>query len=281
MPWVVYDPDDGTYLCQEEHGNGAPDDLSDGLWQKDVTKATGFDTFAGAASAFAEIDVEEWLPHIRPIWVERPPPASVRRPWNELTFAEKMEQIEEDFNESIAQRVQRTMMEVTPEVSLLDGAFIDDRPKNVRAWSETGRLIGSTPSRQYIPRTKFVDYIGLPPAPFSEHAKYDGILKKLSEMQLPPVIMPCAPTPLPSHRPLPGDILDVDYASLELRTLSQITTDNQRDPHGRKEEEGFQPLHCIVVHACCRGDASRRELPDDQGSAGSGKRAGGTGGGKG
>lgn len=107
MPWVIYDCKDNTYLCQEAHGSGADDDLSNGLWQENVQSATTFVTATAAAKSFAKIDVEDWLPHIVPIWVELGPPERPRRPWNALTMDEKIKQLEADLEDTLAARVQR------------------------------------------------------------------------------------------------------------------------------------------------------------------------------
>ncbi len=104
MPWYVYDPKDKDYLCEEEFKRGKE------LWQADPRNASTYATYEKAAEAFADIDIEEILPHIRPVWIEDPlvqgPP---RKKWEEMTFTEKMAQIEEDFENKLAGEMQGTL----------------------------------------------------------------------------------------------------------------------------------------------------------------------------
>lgn len=106
MPWVVYDPKEKDYLCQEQYEQGGE------LWDTDRSKATTFLTEEEAQMAFDDIDVDECLSYVGPLWIE--PPEPPRKRWEDMTFDEKMRQVEEDFEMTVAKRVQGKILRVSP-----------------------------------------------------------------------------------------------------------------------------------------------------------------------
>lgn len=162
MPWVVFDPVDRDYLCQEQKDRGGE------LWDPDVRKATRFDTDTQAQAAFDDIDVDDCLPHIHPRFVDLPPPEPPRKRWEEMTFDEKMAQVEEDFTTSIAEKIERRFTQVEPSVimgqrfkKLLSCGYAvknqvhdeylversDGKPMTQEDWDEVTKILKPTPIR--------------------------------------------------------------------------------------------------------------------------------------
>lgn len=106
MPWVVFDPVENDYLCEEQRGEGGE------LWDPDIEKATQYETAEKARAVFEEIDVEKCLPHIHPLYVEQR--GSPRKRWEDMTFAEKMAKVDDDFHTAVADRVERRLVNADP-----------------------------------------------------------------------------------------------------------------------------------------------------------------------
>lgn len=288
MPWIIYDPDDETYLSEELYGKGATDDLSDGLWQKDEKHATRFDTEQEALKAIEEIDVEDILLQIVPLWRDTPLPASSKR-WEDMTFAEKMAQIEDDADTVHAARVQRAMVASPRRRKPIDPTRLQREVPPMT----TGRLTSSKPAVQYIRRS---------PTPMRDplypiHGSASDMLLSASFQKqlvaickdLPPILMAKAPPELTAAEITRQRVqtlenisyanryevgidlaLGVDYSAIEMRVFHQL---KKRSNDGREEEEEFRLLYGDFLRGL--GDEARAELPDGEGVQGDGGPSGG------
>lgn len=288
MPWILYDPDDDTYLSQEMHGKGEDDDLSDGLWQREEKYATEFDTEQEALKVIEEIDVEDILLQIVPMWRSIPRAEQGKKRWEDMTILERMQQIEEDAEVTAAERVQRMMLKSRRMRKPIDPVNLRVAPPVMT----TGRLTSSVPELQHLRRPRPIDpiYFPLIQGSASDMVACAGVQKALKEMckGMPLVLMAKAPPELTAEERerqkaleidniaysdrvddhVNGLALAFDYADLELRTLAVL-----KERTNGREEEGFRLLYGMFGD----GGEARPELPGDEGvpGGGGGDRGGG------
>ena len=254
MPWVIYDPKDKDYLCVEQG------DADGELWDTDRAKATRYLTEEEAQWAFDEIDVEEWLTHIGPLYIEDDPPPPKKR-WEDMTFAERMAQVDEDFENTVASRVHQKMMAVKLETETVTGRTTSSQPSiqniplrpGARQLYDQIREMVKDKNIKVVSRIHdevIVEVDDKRPGPVDEErtSYTDLIWSLVAGQELPP------PKP-------------IDYGALEMRVMKNRTFDSpmfdlvsewKKEPHGRQQEEG----RIGGVHG--DGGSPRSELPDGE-----------------